>query len=339
MTRIAPGDFASTQVTHGGRPAHILNNPGRFALCVLKSFRSNQGLLLAGAVAYYSLLSLVPLLILITIALSQVVDQARLLTTIGEYLEFIVPGLSEVLVAELKAFLDHSQVISGVLLVTMILFSALAFTVLENAMSVIFYHRVAIKRRRFIVSAIMPYLFILFLGLGLLIVTVVAGKLAALATHDITIFGVPHSLNDLSGYLLYMLGVVGEILILTAIYMVMPVGRLSLRHALIGGATAALLWEIARHVLAWYYGTMSQVRVLYGSMTTAILALLSVEIGAILFLLGAQVIAEYERLQREPAGAPQPSLTTGEAPMGRAGEPPSTSAHRSRRETADVAIH
>jgi hypothetical protein len=64
---------------------------------------------------------------------------------------------------------------------------------------------------------------------------------------------------------------------------------------------------------------MSQVRILYGSMTTAILALLSVEIGAILFLLGAQVIAEYERLQREPADAPQPSLTTEETPMGRGG--------------------
>ena len=300
---------------------------------MLKSFRSNQGLLLAGAVAYYSLLSLVPLLILTTIALSHVVNQALLLTTIGEYLEFIVPGQSSVLVTE--AFLDHSQVIGGVLLVTMILFSALAFTVLENAMSVIFYHRVAIKRRRFIVSAVMPYLFILFLGIGLLIVTVVAGKLAALAARDITIFGVPHSLSDLSGYLLYLLGVIGEILVLTAIYMVMPVGRLSLRHALIGGVTAALLWEIARHVLAWYYGTMSQVRILYGSMTTAILALLSVEIGAILFLLGAQVIAEYDRLQREPADAPQPCLTTEEAPMGGAGERSSPPSQRSRHQTAD----
>jgi uncharacterized BrkB/YihY/UPF0761 family membrane protein len=56
---------------------------------------------------------------------------------------------------------------------------------------------------------------------------------------------------------------------------------------------------------------MSQVRVVYGSLTTAILALLSVEIGAILLLLGAQVIAEYERIGREPATAPQKGLITG----------------------------
>ena len=117
----------------------------------------------------------------------------------------------------------------------------------------------------------MPYLFIVFLAVGLLIVTIVAGKLASLATRNITIFGVPHSLGELSNYLLYTLGVGGEILILTAIYLVMPVGRLSLRHALMGGVTAGLLWEIARHLLAWYYGTMSQVRIVYGSLTTAIL--------------------------------------------------------------------
>jgi hypothetical protein len=33
--------------------------------------------------------------------------------------------------------------------------------------------------------------------------------------------------------LLYLLGVGGEVLLLTSVYMVMPVGRLSLRHALI----------------------------------------------------------------------------------------------------------
>ena len=49
----------------------------------------------------------------------------------------------------------------------------------------------------------------------------------------------------------------GEALLLTAIYLVMPVGRLSLRHALIGGVIATLLWEFTRHVLAWYYATMS----------------------------------------------------------------------------------
>lgn len=268
-------------------------------MCVLKGFRANQGLLLAGAVAYYTLLSMIPLLILMLIALSNFIDEARLLATLSEYLQFVVPGQAGALVSELRHFLRNRGEVGGILLLTMILFSALAFTVLENAMSVIFIHRVAVRRRRFFVSALLPYLFILFLAIGLVVVTVVAGKLAVLATRDITVFGVPHSLEDLSGYLLYLLGVAGEILMLTAIYLVMPVGRLSFRHALIGGISAGLLWEITRHILVWYYGTISQVRLVYGSLATAITVMLSVEIAAIVLLLGAQVIAEYERIGRE----------------------------------------
>jgi uncharacterized BrkB/YihY/UPF0761 family membrane protein len=90
----------------------------------------------------------------------------------------------------------------------------------------------------------------------------------------------------------------------------MPVGRLSLWHATIGGVTAALLWEMARHVLVWYFSTLSQVNVVYGSMTTAIVVMFSLEIAATLLLLGAQVIAEYERVgQGQDNAVPAPMRT------------------------------
>jgi membrane protein len=286
--------------TAGRTAKKILKQPGAFALAVIKQFRANQGVLLAGAVAYYTLLSLVPLLILILMALSHIVPEDRLLSTLNEYLEFVVPGQSATLVQEVRTFLAHKQVVGGILFVTMLFFSALAFTILENAMSVIFYHRVKIKRRHFMVSAVMPYLFILFLGLGLLIVTVLSGVLQFVGTRSVVILGQMRSLDQLSIVLLYVVGVTGEMLLLTAIYFIMPVGRLSLRHALIGGVTATLLWELRRHILAWYYTTMSQIQLVYGSLTTAIAVLLSVEIGALVLLIGAQVIAEYERISREP---------------------------------------
>jgi YihY family inner membrane protein len=288
----------------------VLKHPGAFALRVLKGFRANQGLLLAGAVAYYTLLSLVPLLILVMIVLSHAIDSERLLVTLNAYLEFVVPGRSDALVDELRTFLDHRHVIGPVLLLTLVFFSALAFTVLENAMSVIFFHRVAAKRRRFLTSALMPYVFILFLGIGFLVVTVVSGALQSFGTRSIEIFGEMRSLGGLSAALIYLIGVAGEILMLTAIYLVMPVGRLSLRYALIGGVTAGLLWELTRHVLVWYYASMSSIQLVYGSLTTSIIVLLSVEIGAIVLLLGAQVIAEYERVRREPITAPTIPMRT-----------------------------
>lgn len=292
------------------KAVHILRHPGRFALQTLKSFRANQGLLLAGAVAYYALLSIVPLLIVTVIVLSHVIDQAELLQTLGRYLEWLIPGQSKAVVTELGSFMAHREVIGWVLLVTLIFFSSLAFTVLENAMSVIFFHRVAIRRRHFLVSALLPYFYILFLGLGLLLVTLVSGSLQAMGQESVDLLGKHWSLRGVSGVLLYLLGLGGEILVLTSVYLVMPVGRLSLRHALLGGVTAALLWEVTRHALVWYFVTLSQVSIVYGSMTTAIVVLLSLEVAATLLLFGAQVIAEYERIDEAGLDArPRPFRT------------------------------
>ncbi|MCA1246277.1 YihY/virulence factor BrkB family protein [Massilia sp. MS-15] len=291
--------------------AWILAHPFAFVLQVVKGFRANQGLLLAGAVAYYALLSIVPFLMLVVVALSHFIDQAELLETLTRYLGMLVPAQSAPIVAEVAHFLENRELITWLLGATMLFFSSLAFTVLENAMSVIFIHRVADRRRHFVVSAVLPYCYILALGLGVMIVTLVAGTLEVMGEESVWLFGYQWSLGGVSGVLLYLLGLLGEILVLTSIYLVMPVGRLSIWHALVGGVSAALLWELARHVLVWYFSTLSQVNVVYGSMTTAIVVMFSLEIAATLLLLGAQVIAEYERVGHGLAGQPSPGLRTG----------------------------
>ncbi len=285
-------------ISHREQTAKLLRHPLKFFWESLKGFRDAQGLLLAGAVAYYALLSIVPLLIVSVITLSHFIDQAELLRTIGRYLEWLLPGQSRAIVGELSNFLAHRDVLGPVLLVTMIFFSSLAFTVLESAMAVIFHHRKADRSRHFLVSAVMPYLFILSLCIGLLLVTLVSGVLQLISEESVDLFGYNWSLSGVSGVLLYLLGLAGEIFMLTSLYLVMPVGHLSLRHAMLGGVTATLLWEATRRALVLYFSTLSQVNVVYGSLTTAIVVLLSLEIAATLVLFGAQVIAQYERLER-----------------------------------------
>jgi membrane protein len=281
--------------------AYVLRHPAAFALGVLKAFQANQGLLLAGAVAYYALLSIVPLLILMVIALSSVIDPEVLLATLRRALEYVVPGRDTEVVEELRAFLDHRKAIGWVLLVTLLFFSWLGFRVLENAISVIFLHRIAKRRRHFAVSLMLPFGYIVFIGAVLLAGTYVIADLIAIGAESIDILGYRWSLVGPSRFLIYIAGVLGEILLISAIYYFMPPGRHSAKHALIGGATAGLLWEVIRLALAWYFGTLSQVSVVYGSLATAIVVLLSLEATATLLLLGAQVIAEYERIEIEEA--------------------------------------
>jgi YihY family inner membrane protein len=311
--KVSPG--MRVRILNRRANAYIVGHPLAFAWGVVKGFRANQGLLLAGAVAYYALLSIVPFLMLVVVVLSHFINEAELLLTLRRYLELLLPGQSPAIVAEVAHFLDERDLITWVLAATMVFFSSFAFTVLENAMSVIFVHRVAVRRRHFLVSALLPYCYILALGFGVMIVTLVAGTLQVIGTESVNLFGYSWSLHGVSGALLYLLGLAGEILVLTSIYLVMPVGRLSVSHALVGGVTAALLWEIARHVLVWYFSTLSKVNVVYGSMSTAIVVMFSLEIGAALLLFGAQVIAEYERVgQQGGAGSAPKKMETRPAP-------------------------
>ncbi len=277
-------------------------DPLGFVMRVIAGFRANQGFLLSGAVAYYTLLSIVPVFALILVALSQIADKHTLLETTRTYLELVAPGESEALTAQISVILQEWRVIGMVGLAILLFFSSLAFTVFENAISVIFKHRVAIHRRHFLVSAILPFCYIFILALGLFLVSIIKTTLFAAADQPLEILGYTLSINAVPAMVIYTLGLFGETLLLSLLYLLMPVGRMALGHAFIGGLTATLLWELTRHFLLWYFSTLSLVNVIYGSFASAIIILLSFEIGAIILLLGAQVIAEYERADMPSKG-------------------------------------
>ena len=265
---------------------------------VLHAFHKNQGLLLSGALAYYILLSVIPLFTFLLLMLSHVVDQTALLATLERYIGLIIPGDSAAVLEQVRNILEHRELASWVVLGAMLFFSSLAFSVLESAMSIIFVHRVRHKPRPLIVSLLLPYLYIFLLGAGFLVMTLIASLLQSMSDDHLVALSRGLALDRFSIVFLYLTGVAGLILVLTSIYLVLPPrGRISPRHALVGGIAVGLSWEATRHILIWYFSTLSVVGVVYGSLATTIVGLLSLEFASILLLLGAQVIAEYERLQ------------------------------------------
>ena len=275
--------------------SEVLRRSFGFLAGVLRAFKRNQGLLLAGAIAYYTLLSIVPLSILALLVLSHFIEKAQLFHTLSTYIEMMIPGYAAVLTDQMRVFLEHGSSVGSFVLLAMLFFSSIAFTVLENAMSVIFFHRVKKHRRHFLLSAVIPYAYILLFGLGTLVVSFIAGAIETHSGRQMVIFGWDLSLEGPSFFALYLIGILGEILLLTSFYLVMPVVRITFRHALMGGTLATVLWELTRRMLVWYYSVLSSVTLIYGSFATSVVALLSLEAIAVIILLGAQVISELER--------------------------------------------
>lgn len=269
-----------------------------FLLRVLGRFRQNQGLILAGSIAYYTLLSLIPLLILILIVLSHFMDPELLIDTMSTFLEIALPGYAAALTEQVRVFLRYRGLIGTVGILVLVFFSSVAFSVLESAISMIF-HRVRPHRRHFLISSIIPYAFIVLIALGVLALSVIVGALEQLESAKLVVFGHKFGLGFVFSTAVYVLGLVAEVFLITVFYLVFPVGPTSFRHALVGGFAATVLWEITRRVIVWYYRTFTFVNLIYGSFASVVVFLLGVEAVAIIVLLGAQVIAELERVNEK----------------------------------------
>ncbi|MES2660696.1 MAG: YihY/virulence factor BrkB family protein [Verrucomicrobiota bacterium] len=268
----------------------------RFATRVLRDFfLRNHGLLLTAAVANNMMLSLIPLSAVLMVVFSHFIEPAQLLESISIEVSLIAPSFAPTLTEVLTEFLRTRQLIGWVGLGSLVVFSSFAFRVLEDAFSIIFHRPIPTLKRKFWVSALMPYFFILIVAAGLIVITAVNAIIDARSLRDSVLSGVDVLLHRHLGQIIYFTGVLGLVLLFTLFYKIMPVAKVSLKRALIGGLTATILWEVVRHLLVSYYTNFSAVNVIYGSMATIIIVLLTMEAVALILLLGAQVIADLQR--------------------------------------------
>jgi membrane protein len=286
------------QMTESSLPLGPIRCAWRFACRVFSRFLANKGFLLASAVSYNTLLSLIPLFALLLVILSQVYDEQRLAELLLAEFGSLMPDQTVLLAQQMQGFLGNRELIGWIGFIVLLFFSSWAFRSLEDAFSVIFSRRQG--ARRLWISAIIPYGFIFVLGLGLLLQAVLVTLLEKLSDAQLGILGEHLTVAELSTAMISLFGFIGLAALFTGIYRFMPVTGVRLRHAVVGGLVAAILWEIVRNILVWWFSNVSMVNVVYGSLAAVIVVLLTLEAAAIILLLGAQVIAELEPNRREP---------------------------------------
>lgn len=264
-------------------PAELARHLFGFSHRVLRNFLRNHGVLLAGGVGYNVLLSAVPMLAVLGVLLTRIVDEEQLLEVMSIQAQHLAPAHAGLVSEAVRAFMESRDIIGLVGLPVMLFFSSFAFRMLEHSIAIIF-HRPENPRRRFWVSAVLPYAFMLVLGAGLLGLTL--------------LFAIVNAFYEEPGLILYLLSFISVFLVFSAIYKVLPIVRISPRRAVVGGLVAAILWEATRLLMMYYFLNISFVNVIYGSLTTIIVLLISLEVASIILLLGAQVIAELERSER-----------------------------------------
>ncbi|MFY0665966.1 MAG: YihY/virulence factor BrkB family protein [Natronospirillum sp.] len=270
----------------------------RFSGRVVRAFMRNRGILLAGGVGYNVLLSTIPLFALLVVSLTHIVDEQDLLNIMAIQVQHLAPGYATLLLDTVQALLDSRDAIGIFGILVLLFFSSFAFRMLDDSMAIIFHRPDVLARRSTWVSVALPYAFMLVVGAGLLALTLLFTFLSSFTDYLSDIFDVNLPFANAPFFLLNLASFLGMVMLFTGIYKVLPVVQVAWRRAVIGGFIAALLWEAARLFLLYYFANISYVNVIYGSVTTVIVVLISLEIAAVILLLGAQIIAELERSAR-----------------------------------------
>lgn len=271
----------------------------RFVLAVLKSFQRHGCASLAASLAFFSLLSLFPLVFLLLYGVSFLVSQ----DVIGEqfllsFLKGFMPSLGERLAEEFHR-ISALETVRWAVFLSFFWFGGLVFYELDYALNVVFE---STRRRHPLISTAISVASLGASGL-LLIVSYVATQtikfltgsvpqlwgldLVALAAHDFLLtYPLPFGLAFAT---------------VTLLYRYVPRRRPEWREAMVGAITFALLWVSAKLLFVTYSGyAMVYVR-LYGSLLEVVLLLLWVYYSSALLLLGAVIAHKLQKRTYAPS--------------------------------------
>jgi membrane protein len=299
---VGQGSTTDTKSRDGASPTRPFERRLDFASAVMRRFVRHRGLMLAGAIAYYLLLSMLPLSILVFVGLSQFVGPDEVVRILAVQLELVLAGGAEPILETVRAAFEARAAIGGVGVVVIVFVSGAVFRVLEEAMRIVFDVEHVERRRQRWLAVLKPIALISVVLFGLLILTLGASVVQAISSPAFDSGETSADKARVLLWLLYMASFIGQVLLFAAVYKILPPVKIPVQLALFGGLIAALAWEACRALLTWYFEVLSLVNVVYGSLATAVVLLFGFELVAIILLVGAEVIAEASAREAEGRG-------------------------------------
>ncbi len=249
---------------------------------------------LSAALAFYTILSLIPFLFLLISGAVYLLGSSEAAFMMAmSFFKQVFPYASALVFEEAKLISQRAEVMGLVGFFSMVWTASVIFTSLEFAMGVVFR---AEQRRNFLKGRILALSMIPGSALVFLLsfsVTAFAGFLQEL---EITFWGI-----NLAKFALleFLIGYLFPYLILTfaftAIYKIIPNTIISFHHALAGGASCAFLFEVAKHFFAWYIKNYARYGVTYGGLEAMIILVLWSFYSSCILLFCAEVVSAYRR--------------------------------------------
>jgi len=248
---------------------------------------------LGAALAFYTLLSLAPLsLIVVSIvglvfgpraAVRDLVEQVRMLAGL--------PGAKTIqALLEGSRNTTHGVIATAAGLLTLLFGASGVLIELREALNTIWEvptpdHRGIRKIQHFLKARLFSFALVLAIGFLLIVSLAVSAWIAVLGAVSASVLPAHEAVLHLLNSLLSLLVIT---LLFAAIYKIMPDVRVAWRDAVVGGAVTSLLFNIGKLLLAIYLGKASFAST-YGAAASFVVLIIWVYYSAQIFFFGAEI--------------------------------------------------
>lgn len=292
-----------------------------------QEFQNDKAGQLGAALAYYAVFSIFPLLLLLLAVLGFVlsywdkainVEQAILSTAAQSF----SPQLSETLSGVLQVVRQQAGAATGIGLVTLLLGASGVFQQLDTSFNTIWNVPEKPAPSGIVASVITMlreklFSFGMVLGVGFLL-------LVSMALTGVTqaLLGLLSGLPIVGGALGFVIGLVVTLalnaLIFALLFKYLPDTKVYWRDVWVGALVTALLWELAKRLLAFYIGRSSFASA-YGAIGTLLVVMAWIYFSSQVLFLGAEFTEVYSRRHGSRTNV---TKTVGPPPIGVISAPP-----------------
>jgi membrane protein len=272
------GEAMNHQILNRLKPFYLL------AQAVARRFSEDRCSRVAGALSYTTLLALVPLTA-VAIAVVSVFPVFRpVMDTVQEFVYGnFVPAAGAVVSKYLQQFALNAGKLTAWGLLFLVIAALMVMATIEYTFNDIWHVKQTRKRlHRFLAYWALLTLGPILIGVSLTITSYLV---------SLPLFSGNTVLGGFRAFALGMLPPLSEWLAFVLLYTVVPNHPVRLRHALVGGLFAMVLFEIAKRGFGYFVVTFPSYRLLYGALAALPIFLIWIYLSWVVTLLGAVLTA------------------------------------------------
>jgi len=250
---------------------------------VFKRMQNNRLKMVAGHLAYVTLLSIVPLVAVVFSVLSAFPVFESIKGQIEQYVYGnFIPAAGDVIQQNLTEFVDNASKASAVGISALILFALLLISNIDKVLNQIWRS----PQKRPLIISFSIYWMVITLGPLLL------GASLAISSYVITLGGLEQGLfSGLMEFMLRWLPLLLSVLAFLMMYLLVPNVSVRFVDALIGAVVAAILFELSKKGFALYISNFPSYQAIYGAMAAIPILFVWVYMSWIVVLIGAELTA------------------------------------------------